>query len=70
MGLFKVFSRTGHEVVIGEDDKHLNFSVSLFLENHKTETNKKNLTISTTWVCLKCLAELTMKLLLVKTINI
>ena len=48
LGLFKVFSRTDNEVVIGEDDKHLNFRVSLFLENHKTELNKKVLTISTT----------------------
>ena len=48
LGLFKVFSRTENEVVIGEDDKHLNFRVSLFIENHKTELNKKKLTISTT----------------------
>lgn len=48
LGLFKVFSRTENEVVIGEDDKHLNFRVSLFIENHKTELNKKNIIISTT----------------------
>lgn len=48
LGLFKVFSSTENEVVIGQDDKHLNFRVSLFIENHKSELNKKKLTISTT----------------------
>jgi hypothetical protein len=47
LGLFKVFSSTENEVVIGEDDKHLNFRVSLFIEKHKTEVNKKTVTIST-----------------------
>jgi Protein of unknown function (DUF2867) len=47
LGLFKVFSQTDNEVIIGEDDKHLNFRISLFIENHTTETTKKNLTIST-----------------------
>jgi hypothetical protein len=48
LGLFKVFSRTKNEVVLGEDDKHLNFRVSLFLEQPVNELSKKRLTITTT----------------------
>jgi hypothetical protein len=48
LGLFKVFNKTNTEVIIGEDDIHLNFRVSLFLENSESDTLKKNLTISTT----------------------
>lgn len=47
MGLFKVFNKTENEVILGEDDKHLNFRVSLFIDNQTNENNKK-LTISTT----------------------
>ena len=51
IGLFKVFDRTDSEIILGEDDKHLDFRVSLLIdpiqENNKKE-NKKNLTISTT----------------------
>jgi hypothetical protein len=47
MGLFKVFERTDHEVVLGEDDKHLNFRVSLF-KSDIGDSNQKKLTISTT----------------------
>jgi Protein of unknown function (DUF2867) len=46
MGLFKVYHKTENEVILGEDDKHLNFRVSLYLED--TENLKKNLIISTT----------------------
>lgn len=48
LGLFKVFSRTENEVVLGEDDKHLNFRISLFLEQNIEEPEKKKLIISTT----------------------
>lgn len=48
LGLFKVFNKTDNEVIIGEDDKHLNFRVSLFLDKSKTDITKKDLTISTT----------------------
>ena len=47
IGPFKVFAKTESEVILGEDDKHLNFRISLFL-NQKKEHNIKNLTISTT----------------------
>lgn len=48
LALFKVFNKTDNEVILGEDDKHLNFRVSLFLDHKKSETKKKTLTITTT----------------------
>ncbi len=50
IGLFKVFGKTDDEVVLGEDDKHLNFRVSLFLDKPKDNRIEKRLTISTTVV--------------------
>ena len=50
IGLFKVFDKTDDEVVLGEDDKHLNFRVSLFLDKPKDDGLKKSLIISTTVV--------------------
>ncbi len=50
MGLFKVFAKTEHEVILGEDDKHLDFRVSLLLQPQANEPTKKALTISTTVV--------------------
>lgn len=32
VGLFKIFAKTENEIVMGEDDKHLDFRVSLFLD--------------------------------------
>ena len=48
LGLFKVFAKTENEVILGEDDKHLNFRVSLLLNQQTNETKKKNLIVSTT----------------------
>lgn len=48
VGLFKVFDKTNNEIVLGEDDKHLDFRVSLFIDKNKKEINKNSLTISTT----------------------
>ncbi|HEY4965807.1 MAG TPA: DUF2867 domain-containing protein [Puia sp.] len=48
LGLFKVFAKTENEVILGEDDKHLNFRVSLFSERKTNETIKKDLIVSTT----------------------
>lgn len=47
LGLFKVFDKTNEELVLGEDDKHLNFRVSLFIEQSLNEKNKR-LTVTTT----------------------
>jgi hypothetical protein len=47
LGLFKVFAKTENEVILGEDDKHLNFRVSLYLNQQANETKKKDLIVST-----------------------
>lgn len=47
LGLFQVYHRNENEVIIGEDDKHLDFRVSLLLQPANNSTHQKNLTIST-----------------------
>lgn len=34
MGFFQVFAKNDHELILGEDDKHLNFRVSLYINNN------------------------------------
>ncbi len=46
-GLFSVFSKTEHELILGEDDKHLNFRVSLYLETMPNDTCTKQITVTT-----------------------
>ena len=48
LGLFKVFEKTSDEIILGEDDKHLNFRVSLFIDKQNENKTDKNLIISTT----------------------
>lgn len=48
IGLFKVFEKTEDEIILGEDDKHLNFRVSLFIDSQNENKTDKNLIISTT----------------------
>lgn len=48
LGLFKVLDKTNNEVILGEDDKHLDFRVSLFIEKSHDKSEQKNLTITTT----------------------
>lgn len=50
LGLFQVFDRTENEVILGEDDKHLNFRISLYLSEIRDGDSTRNLTISTTVV--------------------
>lgn len=47
IGLFKVFHKSNSEIILGQDDKHLDFRVSLFLQQKELNTTKKQLTIST-----------------------
>lgn len=47
IGLFTVFHKSDHELILGENDKHLNFRVSLFLESYHLELRQKQLTITT-----------------------
>lgn len=48
VGLFKVFNKTGNEIILGEDDKHLDFRVSLLFDKNKGGQDENSLTISTT----------------------
>lgn len=47
VGLFKVFHRSDYELILGEDDKHLDFRVSFILDKTKQSAECKLLTIST-----------------------
>ncbi|RIJ45439.1 DUF2867 domain-containing protein [Maribellus luteus] len=35
LGIFKLYAKTGNELVLGDDDKHLSFRVSLLLDGKK-----------------------------------
>lgn len=48
LGMFKLFDKSESEFILGEDDKHLNFRVSLLLEPIGSEIDKKRLSITTT----------------------
>ncbi|UTW61517.1 DUF2867 domain-containing protein [bacterium SCSIO 12741] len=48
IGLFRLFQVNDREVIMGEDDKHLDFRISLLAE--PVEGNQKRLTITTTVV--------------------
>ncbi|MFA4924334.1 MAG: DUF2867 domain-containing protein [Ignavibacteriaceae bacterium] len=39
LGLFKVFSKSNNELILGEDDKHLDFKVSLLFDKNISDEN-------------------------------
>jgi len=41
LGMFKIFDKTDDELVLGEDDKHLDFRVSLFLRPLENSARKE-----------------------------
>lgn len=47
LGVFRVYAADAHEVVLGEDDKHLNFRVSMWLDGPEGD-GLRRLTVSTT----------------------
>lgn len=47
VGLFSVFEKNEHEVVLGEDDKHLNFRVSLMAVDRVEMKGEKSLYVTT-----------------------
>jgi hypothetical protein len=47
MGFFNFYNRTDNEIILGEDNKHLNFRVSLLLETPSQHSDKKRAVIST-----------------------
>ncbi|MDN3692786.1 DUF2867 domain-containing protein [Chryseobacterium tructae] len=48
IGLFKVFNKTNNEIILGEDDKHLDFRISLLFDKNQGGQDENALTISTT----------------------
>ncbi|KFF21698.1 hypothetical protein IW22_07100 [Chryseobacterium sp. JM1] len=48
VGIFTIFDKTDHEIILGENDKHLDFRVSLLYDKAKHSTETDSLTISTT----------------------
>ena len=46
-GLFRVFDRTNDEIILGENDKHLDFRVSLFLAEYKNNPTQKVINVTT-----------------------
>ena len=49
--IFKVYSSTATEVVIGEDDKHLDFRLSVLCSGHRSPGARRQLTLSTVVHC-------------------
>jgi hypothetical protein len=47
IGFFNVYNRTDYEVILGEDDKHLNFRISLLLDCSKHDPTKKAVILTT-----------------------
>ncbi|HLP15799.1 MAG TPA: DUF2867 domain-containing protein, partial [Bacteroidota bacterium] len=47
LGFFIVYDRTDNEVILGENDKHLDFRVSLFLDTHQSNPSKKSIAVTT-----------------------
>lgn len=47
LGLFTVYHKDENEVILGENDKHLNFRISLYNARHTDKPEVKSLTIST-----------------------
>jgi hypothetical protein len=50
VGLFKIYSTSATEIVLGEDDKHLDFRVSVLCSG-ETTSNKRRLVVSTVVHC-------------------
>lgn len=50
VGIFKVYRKLDRELILGEDDSHLDFRVSLLLNNDPANPSGKLLTVSTTVV--------------------
>lgn len=47
IGIFKIFDKTENEIILGEDDSHLNFRVSLLLSPLSDRENEKELSVTT-----------------------
>lgn len=48
VGIFKIYDKSAHEIILGEDDKHLDFRVSVLLRANK---EKRELVVTTVVHC-------------------
>ncbi len=51
VGIFKIYSTTGHEIVLGEDDKHLDFRLSVLCSARPAPADGHRLVLSTVVHC-------------------
>jgi hypothetical protein len=51
IGLFKIYSSAPAEIILGEDDKHLDFRLSLLVSDAPSSSGKQRLTVSTVVHC-------------------
>lgn len=51
IGLFKIYSKERTEIILGEDDKHLDFRLSLQCSDTSSPLRKQHLTLSTVVHC-------------------
>ena len=58
VGIFKIYSTSPNEVVLGEDDKHLDFRLSVLCSATPSPGGKRHLTLSTVVHCHNCLGRL------------
>jgi hypothetical protein len=51
LGIFKIYGTTATEVILGEDDKHLDFRLSVLCSGQSSPGGKRHLTLSTVVHC-------------------
>ena len=51
LGIFKIYGTSPTEIVLGEDDKHLDFRLSVLCSNQPSPGGKRQLTLSTVVHC-------------------
>ncbi|MBC7499532.1 MAG: DUF2867 domain-containing protein [Herminiimonas sp.] len=51
MGIFKIYSRNEMEIIVGEDDKHLNFRISILCLTGTTPKSNRRVVVSTVVHC-------------------
>lgn len=51
VGIFGIYSKRDHEIILGEDDKHLDFRLSVYLVAHGETTAGNRLVLSTVVHC-------------------
>jgi uncharacterized protein DUF2867 len=51
LGIFRIYGTSSTEVILGEDDKHLDFRLSVLCSNQPSPGGKRHLTLSTVVHC-------------------